>query len=132
MTQLWFRHLVLDFAASFKRNCLFLLGGSHHAIFHQSSFESTMHAFNTVGISQSFDIGFWLEDEATRVLNSLQDGMPPTGNGFPYPICCCHLVHESSVIDQLGVSFFRNKVGMSPIAFVSNGINSSRRSWRKR
>jgi len=74
-----------------------------------------VHPFDAIGIPQSLDIGLGFEDEPTGVLDSLEDGMPPTVNGFPYPIGCRHLVHDSGVVDEFRIGFLGNKVGVGPV-----------------
>jgi hypothetical protein len=44
--------------------------------------------------------------------------MPPTSNRFSHPIRCRRLVHNSGVLDQFRVSFFRNKVWVGPVFFL--------------
>ena len=102
---------------------LLLFRSSNHSIFHQSSLESTVHAFNAIGIPQGFNVGFGFEDETTRILDSLKNGMSPAGNRFSHPIRCRHLVHNSGVVNQFRVSFFRNEIRVGPVLLVSINVS---------
>jgi hypothetical protein len=93
--------------------CLF--GRRQHAIFHETALEATVHAFQAVGISDTFEVRFGLENPPAWILDTLDDGMTPSGDGFLDPVGRGDLVHHARIINQFGVRLFRNKVGVTPM-----------------
>jgi hypothetical protein len=39
----------------------------------------------------------------------------PSGDGLLDPVCGSHLVHDSSIVNQLCVSLFGNEVRVTPV-----------------
>jgi len=91
-----------------------LFGCGHHTIFHKSSFESPVHSFQAVGISETFHVCLGFENPSSRVLNSLVDSMAPCVDGFFHPVCCSHFVHRPSLVNEFLVSLLGNEVRVGP------------------
>lgn len=95
---------------------LALFGGSEHAIFHETALEATVHALQTIGISDAFEIRLGLEDPSTWILDALHDGMTPRCDGLLDPICGGNLVHHARLVNQLGVGLLGDEVRVTPVA----------------
>ena len=73
-----------------------------------------MHSLQTVRVADTLEVCLGLEDPSTRILDTLDNGVAPSGNGLLYPIGGGDLVHDASVVNQLGVCLFRNEIRVTP------------------